>query len=43
MDGPSLNPVDPTDHGVFITDVCSVVIMWSRILKCALFRLIQEV
>ena len=29
MDGPSVNPVDPTDYGIFITKVCGIVIVLS--------------
>lgn len=42
LGGPSVNPNDPTDHGIFITKVCNGVVLILPT-ECALFRLIQEV
>lgn len=33
LGGMSANPTDPTDHGVFITKVCSILSVFSRFLS----------
>lgn len=43
MGEPSVNPTDPADQGIFVSKVCGKCVQLIPSIRCALFRLIQEV